>query len=347
MNLRSLFLLAAAVSLLPACGTLTDPAALPVPKQQRQFELNDRLSETVVRGLLNIRSEYGFLPGRYAAVHEDAHGTYFRGPTGAVFVLMEGRPEGQYSNGGVWMPHDPIQKPRPYIYQDFINHRPYAAAAERPAPTAAEGAAAGAAAGAVGGAAGGAAAHAGNPGFGKSYGQAAATGAGAGLVAGALIGAIIAADIGKIALWPELESERMVTKLRELAQSAGPTSPATGLAAAPTPAAPALPSSTVAKPVLPPVQVGAEVPQRKTVVQSPASAPTASTTAGMAPVTRKTGPWSYEAANYAARQGCKPDKGAWMVGEHRYDFSRYQVDCGDGRVLVIACDSMACRAEPS
>lgn len=379
MKLRTLLLPAIVALLLPACATLTNPADLPAPKQPNQFNLDQRLSTRVVKGLLNIRHEYGFLPGRYVAVHEDASGTYYRGPTGAVFMHMEQQPL-QYLNGGVWMPHAAGAKPRPYVYVGMAVREPYSVEAAKAPPSPAEGAAAGAAAGAIGGAAGGAAAHGANHNVGSSYGHGAATGAGAGLVAGAIIGAMIAADIGKIQLLDEIEDPLMTANLRDLAWGHGMTKPVASAAAprpvaltAPPEARPLTAAAAVAVAPQPPsvekTSIAATAPSQPAPASSGIAAPTvpsgqqtapaesampaspaapATTRAPAPPVppqVKKSGPWSYEAANFASGQGCAGNKGAWIMGEHRYGSSRYYVECGDGTARVIACDSRACRTQ--
>lgn len=351
-NACRIFLLLIFSAIFSGCATLHDPADLAIPKRPTHFVLDQPLIEHKVMGLLNIKHEIGFLPGRYHAERDDGQGTYFRGPAGAIYVHTEGVEFAQYHSGGFWMPHDPALKPHFYTYEGSMRTaRPMPDEALR-RTSVAEGALGGAVGGALGGAAGGVAAHAVNPKFGNSYGQAGMTGAGAGLVAGAIIGAVIAMDSGKINLGYEIADPAMAAYLRTLTQQAVPISQApvltSAVAAPPVPEAKALPPAHASAVVpanerVPKPEPGASasVPQAKAVEALPEA-----TTSTRAPAKKRIGPHSYNAEQYALAQGCKPAAGAWLISEPQAGSGRYFVECRQGGSLALNCDAYAClRAE--
>lgn len=331
-------------TLLSGCATLHNPADLAPPKRPTHFVLDQPLLEHRVMGLLNIKHEFGLLPGRYYAERDDGQGTYFRGPAGAMYIHTEGVEFARYLSGGFWMPHDPVGKPHYYTYEGSERKAQPRPDEALPRTSVAEGALAGAAGGALGGAAGGAAAHAVNPGFGNNYGQAALSGAGAGLVAGAIIGGIIAMDAGKINLGLEIADPAMGARLRALTQQASPISQPLAVTSAvappPLPVAQALP---VERPAPGAVVNGSEPVATMTAVAPQVRVVEATPTPNRTPVKKRIGKHSYNAEQFAATLGCKPGNGAWLIAEPQAGSGRYLVECIDGGSLELSCDAYGCQ----
>jgi hypothetical protein len=330
--------------LLSACAT--NPADLAAPKQPTHFMLDAPLVERQVLGLFKFEHKFGLLPGRYYTEREDAQGTYFRGPSGGVYIFSEDQKVPQYHDGGFWMPRDPEQKLRYYLHEG--SRRTGQPLSDTPPPKAsvAAGAAAGAVGGALGGAAGGIGAHAINPKVGNSYGQAAATGAGAGLIAGAIIGAIIASESGKISLWLEIKDPNMEARLRTMTHEARPISQMPVVASAVS--VPPVPERAVLAPAAPAVVVPTADAGTKPAIEPAAIAPPLKVTEAApsgtkAPAKKRMGPHSYTAEQFAESLGCKRTSGAWLVGDPQGGSGRYVIECGQSASLVVSCNAYACQ----
>ena len=167
--------------------------------------------------------------GPYIAEKEDANGTYYRAPPGALSrgPYMAWGQGGYHDNpGGFWVPHNHDESPRIYLYRieaaspaiqnpvDYGDCSSYSYA-EDPKTKGIDLVSL-----SVGGALGGATARMAAPGSRISYGQA-AVGSAAGML---IVGAIINADVGKIYFdvvpLSQGTGPQFATKLKELADQA-------------------------------------------------------------------------------------------------------------------------------
>lgn len=218
------FLLPLAAASLGGCASapLQKPEELAAPKQLSCIHLKEAISGSAKYGLVNIVWESRLERGPYISEKEDAEGTYFRGPQGAVRFDRPDQPAKDtfshtVSDGGIFVPKDPNAAPRLYVYTSLQNTAPQVPApgvdcssvvAVKDPVTNKVSVAAAAAAGGLGGTAGRAVAQ----GAQFSYGQAAVGGA----VAGAIVAAFINMDLGKISPGMEVKDPALQAKLREL-----------------------------------------------------------------------------------------------------------------------------------
>ena len=113
-----------AAYLLTGCGSApVKPETLAVPVKSRCFSLPSALEGVEIRGLMRFVWHTRLERGAYISVHENAQGTYFRGPPGGVRVYqptMLHKPAGLGTHitydGGVFVPRDGTQ---PLLYTYF------------------------------------------------------------------------------------------------------------------------------------------------------------------------------------------------------------------------------------
>lgn len=219
---RSGHLLALSFGLLAGCSTLVKPETMNIPARITCINVPEKLSYSTLRGLFKFKWFTSLNPGIYVAEREDAEGTYFRGPGGAVSEQTPEAPAaGKIYDGGFWLPHDPAGQPRIYGYFS-ADSVPVAAPIEGVDCSMASyakdpsGKKISVALASAGGAVGGLAGRAMVPGSRVSYGQSAAGGAiGMGIVA-----LMINADVGKIITFPPIEDSSFTATLKELSTKA-------------------------------------------------------------------------------------------------------------------------------
>lgn len=202
------------VALLSGCGTApVKPESMAVPAKLSCFTLPVPLMASAPKGIFNIVWNTRLERGAYVSAHENANGTYFRGPPGAVHIFrpdMIDTPPSVLTqiryNGGIFVPRDGSQ---PSVYTYFSAESipavvPPAGAnctnaevVRDPAGTGVS-VAAYALGGGVGGAAGGLVARAGSGSSSYSYGQSAGLGAVGGAIGMGLAAAFVNLDVGKI-----------------------------------------------------------------------------------------------------------------------------------------------------
>lgn len=122
LPIRKTCLLLAAGLLLTGCASLENPQSLAVPAEPTCFSLAEALEAKEIKGLFKIEWRTRLERGAYVAVHENARGTYFRGPPGGLMIYqptMLEKPSGPGThmtvNGGVFVPRDGSQ-PEVYAY---------------------------------------------------------------------------------------------------------------------------------------------------------------------------------------------------------------------------------------
>lgn len=123
MRLRLITTLVAAL-LVSACAT-NPPLALNLrdPVTPENLLIAHRASFVKLQGLLNVRWEYGLMPGAYAAEKENDLGTFYRGSGRPIWARggTETVPA-QLFLGGVWVPKSESEVPRLYIIRDNALH---------------------------------------------------------------------------------------------------------------------------------------------------------------------------------------------------------------------------------
>lgn len=237
---KKLLLPVAAGIMLSGCASapLVKPDDLAAPAQLSCIYFAEPAVGSAKYGLLDIVWEQRLERGPYISEKEDAQGTYFRGPQGAVRFDRPGVSAGDQlshavRDGGIFVPKDPNVAPSLYVYVAVENAVPQAPApgvdcsnvvAVRDPVTHKVSVAAAAAAGGLGGAAGRAAVH-NAP---VSYGQAAVGGA----IAGAIVAGFINMDLGKIVPGQEIKDPTLIAKLRELSKQQVPLQVQPGTATA-------------------------------------------------------------------------------------------------------------------
>lgn len=219
MNWNLLVALLLSLSL-SACGT--NPASLAAPAKVSCIHLKERMSYTATRGIVNYVWLTSLEPGLYISEKVDGEGTYFRGPSGALYVGSESAPGlSKTHDGGFWVPNDPKAPIRPYAYLSTasvpVENVPAdiecsKAAYIRSPDSKGVSVVAMGAAGGLGGIAGRAMV----PNSSLSYGQSAA----AGVIAGGIIALLINAEAGNILLHHVPEDPIFAAQLRELANRA-------------------------------------------------------------------------------------------------------------------------------
>lgn len=206
-----------AVGLLSGCASsLVKPESMAIPAKLTCFLLPVPLESTEKRGLLDIVWNTRLERGPYVSAHEDARGTYFRGPPGTVHVYQPEHIDkppsvltGMHYDGGIYVPRDGSQ-PALYTYfsaqsmpvvvppkeADCTN----AVVVRDPGGTgiSVTGYAIG---GGIGGAAGGLMGRAASGGKNFSYGQSAGLGAVGGLIGMGLVAVMVNLDVGKIGVF--------------------------------------------------------------------------------------------------------------------------------------------------
>lgn len=229
MHKSTLCLPLAACALLAGCAeNLVAPDKLAAPAALTCIQLPEEVIATDHLGLMKTLMQTHLERGPYVSEKEDALGTYYRGPKGAVSMHWPDNPSSKpgHVDGGFFIPKDPQKLPSVYFYTSMDTVEP-----EVPGPEVScanvgyikdpvtQKLSVGwmAAAGGLGGAAGRAAV----PRSSVSYGQAAAGGA----IAGALVGYLVNMDMGKIKQYDSVKDPVALGKLRELSAQAVPVTP--------------------------------------------------------------------------------------------------------------------------
>ncbi len=337
------------VCLFAAVTPLTHAAAvhadkLPPPKSMTCLQLKQGISYTITRGLLHIPWNIELASGAYISEHEDAHGVYYRAPSGAI---TERRTDKQATSragrrmtfdGGIYVPNDATAAPTLYTYDETLTSAPEAI----PTPTecgtlsyavdpsthkvSVWGTAAAAG---IGAAAGMVASRSFHPQMRGSYGQAAGVGLVGGLIGGLIIGAIEKSKADEILAGPPMDSEA-AEKIRAWAASKitmterGHSAASSMTTAAPA-ASEALPATT-ANTADTGAPMNAEPTASGAAIAQTAALP-AATGASEAPMTSR--------AQGAANQlGCSTVKAVSAGG--------YVASCGSYGVF-IDCDTDRCR----
>jgi len=219
----------AACALLAGCAdNLVVPDKLAAPAAPTCIQLPETVVATDQLGLLKTVMQTHLEHGPYISEKEDALGTYYRGPKGAVSMHYPNNPGSKagHVDGGFFVPKDPQKLPSVYLYTTMDGVEP-----EVPGPgvscanygyikdpvTQKLSIGMMAAAGGLGGATGRALV----PHSSVSYGQAAAGGA----IAGALVGYLVNMDMGKIKQMDNIKDPVALGKLRELSAQAVPVAP--------------------------------------------------------------------------------------------------------------------------
>lgn len=220
----SALVLATTFTITGCSSQMVKPESLRTPDPVTCFKISEQISFTPTGYKWDTRLAVGL----YISEREDDGGTYYRGPAGAVTERSHESPEKYTMNdGGVFIPKDKSQKPRPYFYfstssAQIMSNPEIARATQQTSDCSAAvftrdpvtqsiNVYAWSAAGAAGGMAGRATVS----GSSMSYGQAMLGGAiGMGVVA-----LMINADVGKIAPMPLIDDATAIKKLTELARN--------------------------------------------------------------------------------------------------------------------------------
>jgi len=236
MHKSTLCIPLAACALLAGCAeNLVAPDKLAAPAAPTCIQLPEEVIATDHLGLMKTLMQTHLERGPYVSEKEDALGTYYRGPKGAVSMHYPDNPGSKpgHVDGGFFIPKDAQKLPSVYLYTTMDGVEP-----EVPGPGVSC-----ANVGyikdpvtqklsigmmAAGGGLGGAAGRAMVPRSSVSYSQAAAGGA----IAGALVGYLVNMDMGKIKQFDSVKDPVALAKLRELSGHAVPVGPAQADAAA-------------------------------------------------------------------------------------------------------------------
>jgi hypothetical protein len=105
-------------ALLLGAGCVTAPPDLSDLSKStagRSFTLSeDFFAKQKVAPMATSAAEYGLRAGPYVAEQENSRGTLFRGPAGCV--VLETIQGYRVSSGGLWVPKNPSEKMRLYVY---------------------------------------------------------------------------------------------------------------------------------------------------------------------------------------------------------------------------------------
>lgn len=229
----SVFLIAALTStvLLTGCAGVR-PESLATPEKLTCIQVLPGTEAHETRGLFGLKVTTRLTPGPYFAERQDAEGTYYRAPSGGIYIGADESADKpnkslvpRIMDGGVWLPRVPGKPPHLYTFFStsdstivpLPDNASCATAMSIPDPQS-QGvdAVAFATGGAVGGAAGGVIARSTSPGKAMSYGQAAGTGLVGGALGGLLVAGLINMDIGKITHHPLSSDPTFQTALEKL-----------------------------------------------------------------------------------------------------------------------------------
>jgi hypothetical protein len=213
------------------CGAvhLIKPKDLQTPAQPSCVNLTGSLFFTQKIGLFKVLSTARLERGPYLSEKSDGRGTFYRAPPGGIRIngnesATDGN--GRTYDGGFYVPDDPTEPVRMYLYGSMLPAAVEAPTAEANCSTAGYvkepdtqklSLVAAGTGGLIGGAAGGTAARSMSPASNTSYGRAAAAGAGGGALGFIIVAAIANADVGKIYFpdSPQPDAD-MISKLRTL-----------------------------------------------------------------------------------------------------------------------------------
>lgn len=221
-----------------ACATGIKPDELQAPEKLTCLDVPQGVEAHEVRGLMKFHWTTRLTPGPYIAEREDINGTYYRAPSGGIYIgrddLADKPPLAMLPrtfNGGIWVPRDPDKEPHLYTYfstqEATIVPLPKNASCSNaisvPDPQSkGVSVVAFASGGAIGGATGGAVARAATPNSTMSYGQAAGVGAAGGAIGGMIVAGMINMDVGKIFHQPSSTDPKFLATLKELTRKIVP-----------------------------------------------------------------------------------------------------------------------------
>lgn len=186
------------------------PKDLHTPAQPSCVNLTESLFFTQRIGLLEALTTARLERGPYLSEKSDGRGTFYRAPPGGIRINGNESAtdrNGRAYDGGFYVPDDPSEPVRMYLYGSMFPAAVEAPTAEANCSTAGYvrepdtqrvSLVAAGTGGLIGGAAGGSAARSMSSASNVSYGRAAAAGAGGGALGFIIVAAIANADVGKI-----------------------------------------------------------------------------------------------------------------------------------------------------